>query len=60
VCGAHGRNHSMILDAMRTEWYISWLGNCCEGHVVQRPIQPLEHTQNKKTLTNHEAQRISE
>lgn len=60
VCGVHGRNHSMILDAMRKASYISWQGNCCEGHAVQRPIQPLEHTKNKKTLTDCEAQRISE
>ena len=60
VSGVHGRNHSMKLDAMRREWYIFWQGNCCEWHVAQRPIQPLEHTKNKKTLTDHEAQRTSE
>jgi hypothetical protein len=34
----------MILAAMRRDWYISWLGNYCEGHVARRPNQPLENT----------------
>jgi hypothetical protein len=42
-----GGTHPMILAAMLTDWYISWLGSYCEGHVVQKPTQPLKNTKYK-------------
>jgi hypothetical protein len=52
-----GGNHPTLLAAMKTDWYISWLGNYCERHVVQRPNQPLEHT---KYCTTHMCMKTTE